>query len=181
MFADPLLVSSMEDHGYLNALPESRERIAVMLGQAAELAPSRPRRGAAAQRARQSRLGAQRLRAAGLRAIAVEQRVPSLEGPGLKCVKMICPGLLPMTFGHVNRRPTLARIGDGAALAAAAGQAAAPIHVTGELHDLSRPRRLLHLRPRPARQAGRPRRAAAASPAPSRVLPAYLAPATRCR
>lgn len=122
MFADPLLVSSMEDHGYLNALPESRERIAGLLGRAAELPPAAP----AAEQPRSVRASLEwvlaRLRAAGLRAIAVEQRVPSLEGPGLKCVKMICPGLLPMTFGHVNRRPTLARIGDAAALAAAAAR-----------------------------------------------------------
>ncbi len=41
-----------------------------------------------------------RLEQTGLEVIVVNQTVPLIEKNGLHCVKVIIPGMLPMTFGH---------------------------------------------------------------------------------
>jgi ribosomal protein S12 methylthiotransferase accessory factor len=45
-----------------------------------------------------------RLRRHGLDVIVVDQTTPEHRASGLCCVKVIVPGMLPMTFGHQNRR-----------------------------------------------------------------------------
>lgn len=46
-----------------------------------------------------------RLAAAGLEVVTVDQTEPGLRRSlGLHCVRVVVPGALPMTFGHVNRR-----------------------------------------------------------------------------
>ncbi|KJY27506.1 YcaO-like family protein, partial [Streptomyces katrae] len=46
-----------------------------------------------------------RLAGAGLEVVTVDQTEPGLRDRlGLHCVKVVVPGSLPMTFGHVNRR-----------------------------------------------------------------------------
>jgi ribosomal protein S12 methylthiotransferase accessory factor len=45
-----------------------------------------------------------RLRGHGLDVIVVDQTTPEHRAGGFHCVKVIVPGLLPMTFGHRNRR-----------------------------------------------------------------------------
>ncbi len=45
-----------------------------------------------------------RLRDRGLDVIVVDQTTPEHTAGGFHCVKVIVPGLLPMTFGHDNRR-----------------------------------------------------------------------------
>lgn len=42
--------------------------------------------------------------------LVVDQSLPPLAARGLFCVKVLVPGLLPMTFGHSNRRLDWARI-----------------------------------------------------------------------
>ncbi|PEN21916.1 bacteriocin biosynthesis protein SagD, partial [Bacillus wiedmannii] len=41
-----------------------------------------------------------RLHQSGLEVIVVDQTVPLIEQNGLHCVKVMIPGMLPMTFGH---------------------------------------------------------------------------------
>jgi ribosomal protein S12 methylthiotransferase accessory factor len=45
-----------------------------------------------------------RLRSQGLDVIVVDQTTPEHRVGGFSCVKVIVPGMLPMTFGHGNRR-----------------------------------------------------------------------------
>lgn len=47
-----------------------------------------------------------RLGQSGLEVIVVDQTVPLIEKNGLHCVKVIIPGMLPMTFGHHLTRLT---------------------------------------------------------------------------
>lgn len=72
-----------------------------------------------------------RLARAGLEVITVDQSEPGLrERFGLHCVKVVVPGALPMTFGHVNRRTLgLSRLLD---VPHRLGRTARPVH-HGEL------------------------------------------------
>jgi ribosomal protein S12 methylthiotransferase accessory factor len=45
-----------------------------------------------------------RLRSHGLDVIVVDQTTPEHRAGGVCCAKVIVPGMLPMTFGHDNRR-----------------------------------------------------------------------------
>lgn len=115
-------VESMEDHGYVNALPAARARIGFLLqGEAGA-----PAAHGGLSLAEPGSVGAsldavvRALGAAGLSPIAVPQPAPLLRQAGLHCVKIVCPGLLPMTFGHRHRRLSLPRLGDQAAQQAAA-------------------------------------------------------------
>jgi len=47
-----------------------------------------------------------RLHQSGLEVIVVDQTVPLIEQNGLHCVKVMIPGMLPMTFGHHLTRVT---------------------------------------------------------------------------
>jgi ribosomal protein S12 methylthiotransferase accessory factor len=48
-----------------------------------------------------------RLAAEGLEVLVVTQDEPGVRDRlGLHCAKVVVPGTLPMTFGHVNRRTT---------------------------------------------------------------------------
>ena len=47
-----------------------------------------------------------RLHQSNLEIIVVDQTVPLIEKNGLHCVKVIIPGMLPMTFGHHLTRIT---------------------------------------------------------------------------
>jgi len=55
----------------------------------------------------------ERLAGAGMQPVAVPQHTALLQQAGLHCVRVVCPGLLPMTFGHVNRRLALTRLDHG--------------------------------------------------------------------
>ena len=106
-------VVSMEDHGYANALPESRARMAFLLqgGDAAEDPRYAPGFGPPSDSVRASLAWLlERLAGASLRPIAVPQHTAQLRQAGLHCVKVVCPGLSPMTFGHRNRRLASARL-----------------------------------------------------------------------
>jgi ribosomal protein S12 methylthiotransferase accessory factor len=49
--------------------------------------------------------------------LVVDQTMPELRRNGLTCCRVLVPGLVPMTFGHVNRRTRhLPRLTDGTGL-----------------------------------------------------------------
>ncbi|MEV4220535.1 TOMM precursor leader peptide-binding protein [Nonomuraea sp. NPDC049725] len=107
MIDDPFLVRTLDDHVFMNALDEARDRYEFLLGgdSAApwrELWPEPPPC---------RDLGAyleewvDRLASAGLEVIAADQSEPvTRDRLGLHAAKVIVPGSLPMTFGHVYRR-----------------------------------------------------------------------------
>jgi len=109
MYRDSALVRQMDDHSMLYALPQAEERLQFLL------APERPVRTFAERfppPARHADLAddlRDLLRALGRRSlevIAVDQTAPELELSGLHCVKVLIPGMLPMTFGHHMTRLT---------------------------------------------------------------------------
>ncbi|MFD9355081.1 TOMM precursor leader peptide-binding protein [Streptomyces sp. NPDC060031] len=108
MLDRPELVVSLDDHVGLNTLPEAAPRLEFLFADM----PCLPV-GAAWPGAPEpvgdltTLLGAtvERLSRAGLEVIAVDQSEPGVRDRlGLHCVKVVVPGSLPMTFGHVNRR-----------------------------------------------------------------------------
>ncbi|GAA0280994.1 hypothetical protein GCM10010302_18480 [Streptomyces polychromogenes] len=108
MLDRPELVVGLDDHVGLSALPEAGPRLEFLFADT----PCRPVEeawpGAPEPVADLSGLltaTAERLARAGLEVITVDQTEPGLRDRlGLHCVKVIVPGSLPMTFGHVNRR-----------------------------------------------------------------------------
>ncbi|WP_188961109.1 TOMM precursor leader peptide-binding protein [Deinococcus aquiradiocola] len=104
---DPFQVRRMQDHAALYWLPETFDRLAFLNTEAApvtltELAERAP---TAAPDLLQDLEGVlRRFSGAGLEVLMVDQTAPEHLAGGLRCVKMIVPGLLPMTFGHAYRR-----------------------------------------------------------------------------
>jgi ribosomal protein S12 methylthiotransferase accessory factor len=107
MLDDPSLVSEMPDHALLYTLPEAEERLQFLLD------PDRPIRHFADEfkpRVWHSDLTEdlttllQRFGSLKLDVIVVDQTTAETKRNGLHCVKVIIPGLLPMTFGHDFRR-----------------------------------------------------------------------------
>lgn len=121
MLADPTLVRRMEDHSLVGALPEARDRYSFLLDTAqptvaldevaATVAVHDPDiRGDLHQAVGD-------LLAVGLDVLVVNQTMPELARNGLHCTRVIVPGLVPMTFGHLNRRTEgLPRLTDGSDL-----------------------------------------------------------------
>lgn len=111
MADDPDLVVTMDDHSVLYASHEARTRLEF-------LATPGPSRSFAELALIHGLIGAYqnadltadltemmtRLRGQGLDVIVVDQTTAEQRAGGFRCVKTIVPGLLPMTFGHQNRR-----------------------------------------------------------------------------
>ncbi|WP_067140227.1 TOMM precursor leader peptide-binding protein [Microtetraspora malaysiensis] len=107
MLDDPFLVLTLDDHVFMNALDEARDRHDFLLGGGSatpwrelwpEPPPCRDLGGYLEE-------WVDRLASAGLEVIAADQSEPvTRDGLGLHAVKVIVPGSLPMTFGHVYRR-----------------------------------------------------------------------------
>jgi len=115
-------VRTMEQHGAVNALPEARSRFAPLLA-----GPRCDGEGGGAWRAAvpgdspEAVLAAlvARLEALGERVIVVDQTTRALARLGLHAAKVLVPGWLPMTFGHMFRRtalPSLAAVDDASLL-----------------------------------------------------------------
>lgn len=108
MLGQPELVVGLDDHVGLNTLPEAQHRLEFLLGDVPELPWQERWPGAPAPVADLTRLLARtvaRLAAEGLEVVVVTQDEPGIRDRlGLHCAKVIVPGTLPMTFGHVNRR-----------------------------------------------------------------------------
>ncbi|WP_050614951.1 TOMM precursor leader peptide-binding protein [Bacillus testis] len=103
MLHNPMLVQQMEDHGMLFGLPETEGRLGFLLDH------NRPLRSFSEEFAdRPVRADLkddlvdvlQKLHERKLDVIVVDQTVPEIKRNGLHCVKVLIPGMLPMTFGH---------------------------------------------------------------------------------
>ncbi|MFF2889614.1 TOMM precursor leader peptide-binding protein [Paenibacillus sp. NPDC057967] len=103
MFHDSSLVQQMEDHSLLYGLPQAQERLQFLLDD------NRPLRTFEEEFERGARhtdltddlrdiLDA--LRRLDLDVIVVDVTAPEINRNGLHCVKVLIPGMLPMTFGH---------------------------------------------------------------------------------
>ncbi|MFC5451159.1 TOMM precursor leader peptide-binding protein [Paenibacillus aestuarii] len=103
MLRDPSLVRNMEDHSMLYSLPDAEPRLSFLLEE------NRPMRTFAQEFTAapkstdltedlKSMIGTfLRLQ---LDVIVVDQTTPELRRNGLHCVKVLIPGMLPMTFGY---------------------------------------------------------------------------------
>jgi ribosomal protein S12 methylthiotransferase accessory factor len=113
MLHDPLLVRQMDDHSMLYSLKQAEERLHFLLQN------GRPHRTFAEEfqpRARHADLTEDlkdilhSLRELNLEVIVVDQTTPETLRNGLHCVKVLIPGMLPMTFGqHLVRLTGLER------------------------------------------------------------------------
>jgi ribosomal protein S12 methylthiotransferase accessory factor len=111
MVGDPSLVVTMEDHSVLYANHEASSRLDFLTqaAQVRDFADIRRRHGVA-DAFRNIDLTddltqvVRRLRRHGLDIVVVDQTTPEHRAGGFSCVKVIMPGMLPMTFGHDNRR-----------------------------------------------------------------------------
>lgn len=109
MLDEPWRVATMDDHTGLFTLPEARERFAFLL---TDTGPPRPWQEVWPGRPRPvhdlgtlvTELAAQVVRA-GMDVVVVDQTDPIVrDSLGLHAAKVVVPGALPMTFGHVYRR-----------------------------------------------------------------------------
>lgn len=118
MLADPTEIRRMEDHSLVGALPEARSRFDFVLdGDHDEVAledlPRTTRTGEPDLRA-DLQVAVSGVLDAGLDVLVVDQTMPELSRNGLHCVRVLVPGLVPMTFGHLNRRTrNLPRLTEG--------------------------------------------------------------------
>jgi ribosomal protein S12 methylthiotransferase accessory factor len=103
MLLDPFAVKTMEDHGILYGLPEAEDRLEFLLNE------SRPLKTFADEFKPQPRYTdlkddledlLHRFHRLNLEVIVVDQSSPVIKRNGLFCVKVLIPGMLPMTFGH---------------------------------------------------------------------------------
>jgi ribosomal protein S12 methylthiotransferase accessory factor len=103
MLRNPFAVRTMEDHGLLYGLQEAEDRLSFLLDD------QRPLRTFAEEYTQPpARLDLkddlqdilQRFRELDLEVIVVDQTTPITKRNGLFCVKVLIPGMLPMTFGH---------------------------------------------------------------------------------
>lgn len=107
MLDEPERVAEMPDHALLYALPQAEERLRFLLDQAG---PSQLFREAFKPFPAHSDLTddlqelLMRFRQLKLDVIVVDQTTPETGACGLHNVKVIIPGLLPMSFGHQLRR-----------------------------------------------------------------------------
>ncbi|MEC3606437.1 TOMM precursor leader peptide-binding protein [Bacillus glycinifermentans] len=103
MLQDPFLVQNMEEHSMLYGLPEAEERLRFLLDQ-----HQKPQtfQEAFKQVAKNRDIKEDLeefldiFRRLNLEVIVVDQTSPITKRNGLYCVKVLIPGMLPMTFGH---------------------------------------------------------------------------------
>ncbi|MCC5801861.1 TOMM precursor leader peptide-binding protein [Rossellomorea vietnamensis] len=107
MLYDDSLVRQMDDHGMLYGLPQAEERFSFL--------KDRPLKSFQEEFKWNSRHAdltddlkdiLERFRSRKLDVIVVDQTAPELVKNGLHCVKVLIPGMLPMTFGHHLTRLT---------------------------------------------------------------------------
>ncbi|MER7580573.1 TOMM precursor leader peptide-binding protein [Kitasatospora sp. NPDC097691] len=104
----PDLVVTLDDHVGLNALPEAQPRLDFLFAGPPPVPRTERWPGAPAPVTDLTELlerTVARLADEGLEVLVVTQDEPGVRDRlGLHCAKVIVPGTLPMTFGHVNRR-----------------------------------------------------------------------------
>jgi ribosomal protein S12 methylthiotransferase accessory factor len=109
MLHDSTFVQQMDDHGMLYGLPQSEERLQFLLD---ENRPMRPFHEELQWKSKHLDLTEdlqdilQVFRRINLDVIVVDQTTPETIRNGLYCVKVLIPGMLPMTFGHHLTRIT---------------------------------------------------------------------------
>ncbi len=103
MYRDPFFVRSMEDHSLLYSLPQAEERLSFLFDGRSEsraFSAAFPRWETHADLTDDLRDLLAVFRRLQLDVIVVDQTAPELKRNGLYCVKVLIPGMLPMTFGH---------------------------------------------------------------------------------
>ncbi|QHZ46068.1 TOMM precursor leader peptide-binding protein [Bacillus sp. NSP9.1] len=103
MLHNPFLVREMQDHSMLYGLPEAEERLRFLLEQTRP-----PQTFSEAFKERKKTLDLtedlrhllETFRRLNLEVIVIDQTSPVTKRSGLSCVKVLIPGMLPMTFGH---------------------------------------------------------------------------------
>ncbi|MFC7785462.1 TOMM precursor leader peptide-binding protein [Rossellomorea sp. GCM10028870] len=109
MLDDDSLVRQMDDHGMLYGLPQAEERFTFLQD---DSRPLRSFQEVFNWRSDHKDLTddlkdiLETFRNRNLDVIVVDQTAPELEQNGLYCVKVLIPGMLPMTFGHHLTRLT---------------------------------------------------------------------------
>ncbi|MBX0356719.1 TOMM precursor leader peptide-binding protein [Halobacillus sp. Nhm2S1] len=107
MLHDSSLVKKMDDHGMVYGLPEAEERLGFLLNQDG---PVQTFEEAFHQKQTHPDLTEDVkdlldiFREMNLDVIVIDQTASELKRNGLSCVKVLIPGMLPMTFGHHLRR-----------------------------------------------------------------------------
>jgi ribosomal protein S12 methylthiotransferase accessory factor len=111
MARDPSLVLTMDDHSVLYANHEASSRLGFLItsAQSRSFADIQSRHGTADAFQNLDLTDdliemVRRLSCHGLDVVVVDQTTPEHHAGGFSCVKTIVPGMLPMTFGHDNRR-----------------------------------------------------------------------------
>jgi len=121
MLADPALVRRMPDHSLATAAPAAREHFAFLTARPPTTVrlrdvPATIATGDTDLRADLA-VAVDGMLRAGLDVLVVDQTMPELRRNGLHCTRVLVPGLVPMTFGHHNRRTVgLPRLTDGVGL-----------------------------------------------------------------
>ncbi|TNJ65870.1 TOMM precursor leader peptide-binding protein [Paenibacillus hemerocallicola] len=111
MYDDPSLVRQMKDHAMLYGLPQSEERLQFLIGtdrpvQTFQEGFGRHAAAAHADLTNDLKDLLHVFRQLKLDVIVVDQSSPEIVRNGLRCVKVLIPGMLPMTFGHHLTRLT---------------------------------------------------------------------------
>lgn len=137
MLEDPYLVREMDDHSMLYGLKEAEERLHFLLQQDG---PMRSFQEEFTWKKVHPDLTGdlkeilQVFKQLNLEVIVVDQTAPELAKNGLFCVKVIIPGMLPMTFGyHLTRLDGLKRV----------------LHVPRQLGYVNEPLTINQLNPHP--------------------------------
>ncbi|MFP3884664.1 TOMM precursor leader peptide-binding protein [Priestia filamentosa] len=109
MLHDSSLVRQMEDHGMLYGLPQAEERLSFLLD---DNSPMRSFKEEFRWKSNHTDLTddlqdiLQVFRQLNLDVVIIDQTTPETIRNGLYCVKVLIPGMLPMTFGHHLTRLT---------------------------------------------------------------------------
>lgn len=109
MLQDSSLVQKMDDHGMLYGLPQAQERLQFLLEDNCPLrsfAEEFKWKSNSADLTEDLQDILQKFRRLNLDVIVVDQSTPETKRNGLYCVKVLIPGMLPMTFGHHLTRVT---------------------------------------------------------------------------
>ncbi|XEC94206.1 TOMM precursor leader peptide-binding protein [Paenibacillus tarimensis] len=114
MLHDPYLVRNMEDHSMLYGLSQAEERFHFLLDdvrQPQTFDEAFERKAGHADLTEDLKAVLQEFRRLNLEVIVVDQTTPDIARNGLHCVKVLIPGMLPMTFGyHLTRLTGLERV-----------------------------------------------------------------------
>lgn len=109
MLQDSSLVQKMDDHGMLYGLPQAEERLQFLLDDNHPLRSFDEEfkwKSTHADLTDDLQDILQKFRRLNLDVIVVDQSTPETKRNGLHCVKVLIPGMLPMTFGHHLTRVT---------------------------------------------------------------------------